>query len=82
MIGELNRPDTLAAKGAMVYGAIGITRDLSRFAVLGIDQNAATAVTHSAVALNHGIITINFHLFLYIGIEEFTHTAPFLNSLS
>jgi hypothetical protein len=62
----------------MVYGTVGITVNLCHFAVFDIDQNTAAAVTHPAMAFNHRIILVNFHLASDVAISEFRHRGtPF-----
>ena len=66
MVGELGGCDALAAQCPMINGAAGISGDLGHLTVLGVDQNAAPPVAHSAVALDDGIISVYFHLFLNV----------------
>jgi hypothetical protein len=57
----------------MVNRTVGIASDLGHFTVFGIDQDAATTVAHPAVAFDHRIISVNFHLLFHIGVNKSGH---------
>ena len=79
VIGQLGRSKPFAAKGAVINGAIRITGDLGNFTVSGIHQNAAAAVTHSAMAFDNPVKPVGQHFFLDIGIFKFSHIFRLLN---
>jgi hypothetical protein len=59
----------------MVDGTLRISRNFGHLAFFGIDQNPATPVTHTAMALNNGIVAVNFHFAFSIGISEINHSS-------
>ncbi len=73
MVGQLDRGDALGAKGSVIDRTVRIPGNFGCLAVLCVNQNTAAAMAHPAVAFNHGIITVNFHFFLNIGVNEFSH---------
>ena len=73
MIGKLCRGKAFGAECPMGNGAIGITGNLCDLAVFHVDDYSAPAVAHATVALDKRIVTVNFHLALYIRISKLTH---------
>jgi hypothetical protein len=73
MIGQLGGCNSFATKGAVIDGAVRITGDLGNFPVLGIDQNAATAMTHSAMAFDNPVKSVGLHFLFNIRIFKFSH---------
>jgi hypothetical protein len=62
----------------VVNGTTRIAGDLGDFAVFGIDQNAATAMTHSAMAFDNPIKPVNLYFPLGVGIFKFGHISSLL----
>jgi hypothetical protein len=80
MICQLGGCKPLAAKRAMIYGAIRIAGDLGNFAILGIDQNTTAAMTHSAMAFDNSVKSVGLYFFFDVGIFKFSHALLiFLN---
>jgi hypothetical protein len=45
----------------MIDGAVGIAGDLFDPSVLDVNLYAASSMTHAAVALDHGVVPVDFH---------------------
>jgi hypothetical protein len=73
MIGQLGGCNSFAAKGTVIDGAVRITGDLGNLAVLGIDQNAAATMTHSAMAFDNPVKSVGLHFLFNIRIFKFSH---------
>jgi hypothetical protein len=78
MIYQLGGCKPLAAKRSVVNGTIRIAGDLGNFAVLGIDQNAAAAMTHSAMAFDNAVKTVSLYFPFEIGMFKFGHIFSLL----
>ena len=76
VVGELSRCQPFAAHRPVVDGAVRVPGDLGHLAGLSVYQNAAAAVAHAAVALDHAVIAVSFNFPLGVGVHELSHVEP------
>jgi hypothetical protein len=63
----------LTAQRAVVDGAVRIAGNFGHLSVFSVNQNPAPPMAHAAVAFDHRIISVDFHLPFGIGEFEFSH---------
>jgi hypothetical protein len=78
MIYQLGGCKPLAAKRTVINRTIRITGDLGDFAVFGIDQNTAAAMTHSAMAFDNPVKSVGLYFLFDVGVFKFSHVFSLL----
>jgi hypothetical protein len=57
----------------MVDGTRRIAGNLGNLSILNINNNATPSMAHPTMALDNGVVAINFHFLFYVGVDKFSH---------